>query len=319
MAASAVASAEASGSGEKQSSSSDGTKDEKAKNQKKEDDSNLFLDNIGKIFLSAIGGVILMMLRSSRGTHNRTELRDHIETMAVLDPMEIEDLRLANSELTTEVWGEIQKAVYAAFPSGEATYTEFVSVVVQTMRGIKGEAFTVQLGHLLDRIAIAAMEEAETGATVMAAEEGEMQIGDKGDRMSLLLLFAIFSLALNGGTVERVGVLFDAMRHSSGMGDDERVAEADVVEMVGHLQKSCQLAADAQIVLGESKYPIQDYQKCRPAELVAGGKKTMTDEGMKDLTGTDGDKWDVLEFHRLLRTKSICAWGECYVKKRSLD
>ena len=118
MAASAVASAEASGSGEKQSSSSDGTKDEKAKNQKKEDDSNLFLDNIGKIFLSAIGGVILMMLRSSRGTHNRTELRDHIETMAVLDPMEIEDLRLANSELTTEVWARYRRLYTLRFLRG---------------------------------------------------------------------------------------------------------------------------------------------------------------------------------------------------------
>eukprot|EP00568_Trieres_chinensis_P001179 CAMPEP_0183309438 /NCGR_PEP_ID=MMETSP0160_2-20130417/25341_1 /TAXON_ID=2839 ORGANISM="Odontella Sinensis, Strain Grunow 1884" /NCGR_SAMPLE_ID=MMETSP0160_2 /ASSEMBLY_ACC=CAM_ASM_000250 /LENGTH=228 /DNA_ID=CAMNT_0025473465 /DNA_START=116 /DNA_END=799 /DNA_ORIENTATION=- len=228
--------------------------------------------------------------------------------------MEIDDLRVANSEFTLEVWDSIRKEILSAFPSGRARYEDFVSVVIQTMRGIKGEAFTIQLGHLLDRVAVDVLEETERGTDDEASMSALERDGDLGERtLPLPLLFAILSLALNCNVKDRVQILFEAARMTNGSGDAGEeggtlASEEDVIKMVEHLQHTCQLAPDAQIVYGDQKYPVQQYQKGTAAELVAGAKKTMGEEGIKDFTGDNGDKYDVTDFHRLLRTKSVCAW-----------
>lgn len=323
-------------------SSKDSGKDEKSEKDKKkdkDDDSNLFLDNLGKIFLAAIGGVVLMLVRSSRGTANKTAVRDRIESLSVLDPLEIDDLRVANSELTVEVWDDIVGEVGGAFPDGRASYQDFVSVVVQTMRRLKGNAFTVQLGHYLDRVVVELlddMEEADAAKAKQGAEPSALDAAadaGSGDRtrkdLPLSLLLTVLSLALNAGVNDRVKALFDVMKRYSVEDDTgDTVSEDDVVRMVGYLQQTCQLVPDAQIVYGEMKYPVQQYRRGNATELVAGGSKIMAEEGTKGEAGEkEGDggggddacTYDMTEFQRLLRTKSVCAWGECYVKKRGLD
>ena len=65
---------------------------------------DLFLDNLGTVFLSSIALLILTLVRSSRGTTNKTNLRIAIEQSAALDPFEIDDFRTANDELTPDVF-----------------------------------------------------------------------------------------------------------------------------------------------------------------------------------------------------------------------
>ena len=304
-----------------QEGSKDGGSTDGDKKQKASDKPNIFLDNLGKIFLGAIGAIILMLVRSSRATSNRTSLRDYLENHALLDPLELDDLRVANSELTSEVMEEILDEVCAAFPSGRATYLEFVSVVIQKMNKMKGEAFTIQLGHIVDRVAIAAIADGDDVIEI-SGDAGEKYFAGSSSNttkaeLPLPLLVAMISLALRSTVSDRVRMLFDVMHRTSSCSEEGKVNEADVVNMVGYLQRTSQLVPDAQIVATDVKYPAQEYRKGTPAELVSCAKVLMEEEGFGDPESDDG-KFDRDEFHRILRTKQVCAWGECYRKTKNL-
>mmetsp|Transcript_13572 Transcript_13572/g.38869 ORF Transcript_13572/g.38869 Transcript_13572/m.38869 type:complete len:405 (-) Transcript_13572:366-1580(-) len=330
----AAATADASGNSSSSSNSSkesDG-KDQKEKKKAAADEPNIFLDNIGKLFLGAIGAIILALVRSSRATSNRTALRDYIENHALLDPLEIDDLRVANSELTVEVYERIMADVYAAFPGGRASYEDFVSVVMTTMKGLKGEAFTIQIGHLIDRVAIAAIEkeaelekqnEGAVGSSASDASEmgGVSSIGSNPlkRQLPLPLLFTTLSLALQSDVTSRVRLLFDALQKDSASAEEGTVTEADIIKIVDYLQRTCQLVPDAQIVQTETKYPVQTYREGSPAELVGCAKKLMEDDGLLREETRDAGRYDIVDFHRILRSKQVCAWGECYLKTKNIE
>jgi hypothetical protein len=152
------------------------------------------------------------------------------------------------------------------------------------------------------------------------------------------------SLALNGSVRERVEALYNIL-----IDDDEDqneiesegiqgqieativdyqqkfdstrgrvIEEKDVVQMVGFLQKTCQLVPDAQIIASDTKYPVQEYIVGSPVQLTIHGKEMKKEELSEDALG-DGERgWSCDDFHHLLRSKSICAWGECYVKRKGL-
>lgn len=92
--------AAAAGNESNQIKNDESKKKEKKEKTTKDDDSNIFLDNLGKIFLAVIGFIIGWLVRGSYGTSNRNKLRDSLEDLAALDPLEVDDLRVANSELT---------------------------------------------------------------------------------------------------------------------------------------------------------------------------------------------------------------------------
>ena len=302
------------------------TKDQTGKKKSAADEPNIFLDNIGKIFLGAIGAIIVALFRSSKATSYRTALRDYIENHALLDPLEIDDLRVANSELTVEVYERIMADVYSAFPNGRASYEDFVSVVMTTMRGLKGEAFTIQLGHLIDRVAIAAIEkeaelekQAEVAIGGSASDATEMGGDPTKRQLPLPLLFTVLSLALQSDMSNRVRLLFDALQKDSASAEEGTVTEADIVKMVDYLQRTCQLVPDAQIVQTETKYPVQTYREGTPTELVGCAKKLMEDDGLLREEVKDAGRYDIADFHRILRTKQVCAWGECYRKTKNIE
>jgi hypothetical protein len=255
-----------------------------AASDKKKDDSNIFLDNLGKIFLGAIGLLIGTLVRSSYGTSNRNKVRDELEEKASLDPLEVDDLRVANSELSPDVFRAIMEDVRDTFPLGVATYQDFVRSVRKTMSRLKGDAFTVELGHLLDRAVIAALH-----------DQGKPE----DTQVPVTFLLAALSLSLNSSVEDRINVLFEAMRLKNG-----NVAYQDVRDMVGHLQDTCQLVPDAQVVQAEQKYPTQKYKRGTPSQLV-------------HWEGGSQDAMDVDAFAAIIRSKSVCAWGECYNKKKA--
>jgi hypothetical protein len=82
----------------------------------------------------------------------------------------------------------------------------------------------------------------------------------------------------------------------------EVVTIDEVRRMVGYLQDTCQLVPEAQIIATDKKYPTQQYRCGTPHEIVSW-------EGATDEVDVDG-------FAAILRSKSVCAWGECYHKKK---
>ena len=66
-----------------------------------DDNPNIFLDNLGKIFMATIGTVIVTLVRSSKLGSHKTALKEDVEHSTTLDPMEIDDLRCANSDWFT--------------------------------------------------------------------------------------------------------------------------------------------------------------------------------------------------------------------------
>ena len=312
---------------QQQSKSSSNDNDDKSK--KKKDDSNIFLDNLGKIFLSTIGIVLFMLLRSTQSGNSRTALREDIESTSLLDPLEIEDLRIANSDFTIDVWYKIVNEIKKEFPNrnDKITYPEFLSVVLRVMRGIKGEGFTIQFGHLVDRVVVAELERIGT----VGGNENECNDsndgGNDGQKQSLMqnelplsFLYAALSLALYSTVADRVRALYEIM-----LGDDSNedilsttIAGEQVAGMIQHLQNTCQLVPEAQIVETNSKIPYQTYRVGTGDELTKraregyGGKK-----GSVGVTAEKEGPVSLEEFHAILKSRTVCAWGECYVKKSS--
>ena len=122
--------------------------------------------------------------------------------------------------------------------------------------------------------------------------------------------------------------------------EQKRVDEECIVAMIGHLQRSYQLVADTQVRASDDEwFPFQQYRVGNSHELVAGGKeerKNFLSDGALQVssdgddsgkTGEDGQRrregqergWTCDDFHHLLRSKSVCAWGECYIKKKGLQ
>jgi hypothetical protein len=259
------------------------TTTEAAKPKKKVDDSNIFLDNLGKIFLGTIATIIGTLVRSSYNTSNRNAVRDHLEDVAILDPVEIDDLRIANSELTPEVFRTIMKHVSDQFPHGSCSYENFIPAVRRIMVQLKGDAFTIQLGHCLDRV---------VAEVLLKNQKSSM------DEMPLTLWLATLTLALNSDAPDRIRILYEILEL-----EESPVIFSQIPTMVGYLQETCQLPPDTQIVPTETKYPTQQWEKGTPKDLVPGED------------GTERDLMDVDAFASILRSKSVCAWGECYHKK----
>jgi hypothetical protein len=281
-----------------------------------------FLDNLGKIFLSGIGLIIGSLVRSSYSTSDKTALRTKTEVISALDPFEIDDLRVANDELTPDVFRLIierfEQLGYLGHGEHRIQYEEFVSIVMNTMKGIKNDGFTIQLGHLIDRVIVDILKK-ETEHT-----DGKLDI---------LLLLTALSLCLHSSVKDRVAILFELMQkydsdnvnHDSENNDSEgnnhpRVKLEYVQKMIGNLQKTCQLVPDAQIIETTTKYPYQTHRIGTPEELVGMGQVMKKDELSDKACSTKDDcYWNCQDFHHLLRSRSVCAWGECYVKTRSLD
>ena len=249
----------------------------------KKEASDYFLDNLGTIFLCSIGAIILSLVRTSYGTSNKEKIRNDIEEKASLDPMEIDDLRIANSELDSAVFRRIIQELKQEFATGTATYLEFVESVRNTMASLKGPAFTIELGHLIDRAVVAAMDQLEKS---------------QDEEMPLSFWLTILSLALHSSPNDRIRVLYEALQL-----EDGSVSIKHVQEIISWLQVSSQLTPDSQVVTSERKYPTQQYHRGTFRELLV-------------WEGTENDPIDLEAFADILRSKAVCAWGECYLRKK---
>ena len=302
--------------------------------EKKKDDSNIFLDNLGKIFLSSLGIVLLMLFRSTKSSNSRIALRDEMENEALLDPLEIDDLRRANTDFTIDVWNTIMERVKDEFIAkgvSSVTYPQFLSLVMSVMKEMKGEGFTIQMGHLIDRVVIAELERRRRDDKNNNLDQ-VINVNQESDELPLSFLLASLSLALNSTVADRIRVLYECMRlldtdggggeesntTSSSSSNNNLVSEVQVESMIQNLQSTCQLVADAQIVETNSKVPYQTFRVGTGKELIRraregyGGKK-----GQPGVTREVEGPITMEDFHAILKSRTVCAWGECYIKKTS--
>lgn len=249
----------------------------------KKEDSNIFLDNLGKIFLATIASIVGALIRSSYNTSNRNVVRDMLEDEAALDPIEVDELRIANSELTTEVFRTIAQDLRERCPYDTCSYVDFTKATRQTMMRLKGEAFTIELGHQIDRVV--------TALLVKNKKTDE-------EELPLSLWLVTLTLALNSSTADRLRILYEVLE-----AEDKPVRFHQVPILVGYLQDTCQLPPDTQVVPTETRVPSQQWKKGTPDELVP------WEGAASDIIDLDG-------FAAILRSKSVCAWGECYQKKK---
>ncbi|KAL7455285.1 hypothetical protein ACHAWC_006843 [Mediolabrus comicus] len=293
------------------------------KEKKKDDDSNIFLDNLGKIFLSSLGIVLLMLFRSTKSSNSRIALRDEMENEALLDPLEIDDLRRANTDFTIAVWNTIVERVKNEFIArgvSSVTYPQFLSLVMSVMKEMKGEGFTIQMGHLIDRVVIAELERRRSDDKNNILDE-VTSVNQESDELPLSFLLTSLSLALNSTVADRIRVLYECMLlldTDGGGGEESNTSSVQVESMIQNLQSTCQLVADAQIVETNSKVPYQTFRVGTGKELIRraregyGGKK-----GQPGVTREVEGPITMEDFHAILKSRTVCAWGECYIKKTS--
>jgi hypothetical protein len=256
---------------------------------KKASEKNIFLDNLGTIFLSVIGLIVASLVRSFYGSTRKNVLRDKLEEEAALDPIEVDDLRFANSQMTVSVFRSLVQSLREQFPSGQASYPEFVTHIREQLQS-KHSIPTVELGHLLDRVALQVSTERQTRSD---------------EPQSLTLWLVLLSLALNAAMPDRIRVLYEILENETNDSmETPMVTLLKVRDLVSHLQATSQLVVETQIIPTEGQaYPIQHYHRGTPDELV-------------HWDGSIEDKIDIDALAGILRSKAVCAWGECYSKKK---
>lgn len=303
---------------------------------KKANEPNVFLDNLGKIFLMAIGTVIVTLVRSSYNTSNRNIIRDRLEQIAAMDPKELEEFREANSDLTLGTMRELLSIYYKEHarrsdygPGYTSSYKEFVATIRKVMATKfpkQGESFTIQMGHYLDRIVVDIVERrAEKSASVV----------ENNEELPVALLFTAMISAMNGTVSDRIQILHELLlieeqQQEVGFGINDQsssitsvndaitansVALTRVRDMVGYLQETWQLPPDTQIVPTDRKYPTQLWSRATPEDMLPDSSETSENENNTEGSG-EIEIVDLVDFAAILRRKSVCAWGECYMRAK---
>ena len=349
--------------GENKTSSSSNGKDGKDSSESKSSSfSDYFFDNLGKLFLLAIASIIGTLVRGSYNTSNRNKIRDWIETTSALDPLEIDDLRMANSEFTKIEFTTIMNELYDDYTNNNGanddataiTYDEFVKRVRTVMIKLKGEAYTIQLGHLLDRVVASLVSyyahEDDTSASAATAGDGssasgtmmiDSSISTSSDgianmktidelELPISLWLTVLSLAVYSTAEERIDLLYQVLlkeRQVQQQGQEVPSPSAttststtdsnsnptlrQVVNMVGYLQRTCQLVPDTQVInIPEEYIPTQQFKIATSQELVEAATHVPVIAEAPYLTSEMSHE----DFTLLLTTKPVCAWGECYQK-----
>lgn len=364
--------------------------------------SNVFLDNLGTIFLTAIGGIVAWLIRSYINAQTRNALRDAVECTCPVDPIELDDVRLANNGnpnlgpdaftqllrhpvflSTTKEEQQQPEDTFSSSSSGFPTtranqqdchgrkrtmsYPEFVQAVRTALRQISATGTeedatttTVQLGHILDRIAMAAVLQEDRSGKLHSSPSSTVSTASELSQQQQQSLFALLqttpmpvqfwwtllSLALTGSARDRMNALFEMLLLHKDDDDEEddtssdnynartttaveqRVSMDQVEALVGYLQRSGQLAPDAQIVATSQKVPLQQYAVGTPKDLLLPLQETLLGNESNDTAATstnDNNNSSVCSnrtmidketFATILRSKSVCAWGECYRKTK---
>jgi hypothetical protein len=294
-------------------------------------ENNLFLDNLGKIFGLSLLSIIVFVIRSSKKTSAQTAVKEDIENKAILDPVEIEEMRSVNNELTIAVFRKLCDSVIRdSSEKGytKITYPEFMRLVKEQYKLItKDSSSTLQFGHNLDRILFSLPN-----------------YTDKTE-YTLVFLLTVISMCCYSTVDDRVTLLWDVVRHydavsCGGVGDggdnnnnnktdntsntttnnnnntnNNKVNHKSMQDFLQILATTNQLPPEVYPIETDTRYPFQTYSVATGEDLL---RRLRTEEDAdkvlvtKSLYGAVGDDVGEDEFKRILKAKGVCAWGECY-------
>ena len=129
---------------------------------------DILADHGGKIALVVFGGIVALVYSYYLSGQDRNKIEDKISDEVFVEPYEIQELRYTNN-MDVDSYNEISTQVKRAFPSGQATYKEFLKFLKQDVRvspvpnifmnpsGGSAEGsdrLVLRSTHLLDRIVI---------------------------------------------------------------------------------------------------------------------------------------------------------------------
>jgi hypothetical protein len=322
---------------------------------------------MGTIFLTIIGGIVAWLVRSYLNSQERLAVRNRLEATSAADPIELDDVRVANTNLVRLNVEAFQQAMELVQQSQQLnvssldetgyrmTYPQFVSAVrtallhtIHTDTKSDAAAVTVQLGHVLDRIALSMLQKISSSLPDTVESPSRQLLTTV--TLPLAQWWTLLSLAMDVESPrQRIPVLLQAMAMQSSsmsmsMGGTETDENAlgtnaledhasstltydQVVELVSYLQASCQLAPDAQIVADMSRqYPLQRYAIGSPHQLVdlalatkaatTATANTMATKQQQPELQHEARLFDCQALEAILTSKSVCAWGECYRKAK---
>jgi len=298
----------------------------------------LFLDNLGSIFLALVASLIVFIYRSTVSNGRIDKLRTEIEDTSVLDPMEVNEIRFANTDFTADIYNEIVITLYKQFASNttELNYEEFVPAVMTFLEGNKlKHGLTMQYGHLLDRVVYNLMEtknkQNESGGGFSTVDRSTVDVSsvDYEKPQSLLFFMVLLSLCINSTPAERLDSLHkllvvDAEANNgngnggrNGDGDEKKAPLETIKKLVTHLQTTCQLPPEIQVIETGVRYPFVEHKRATGGELVG--------EALEGLGWKEGEDAKVRtdygvtlgDFVKMLKSRGICYCGECYSGKNS--
>jgi len=269
-----------------------------------EDDESFLSKHGGKVAMVAFTVSMVLLFRYFRSNSKRSEVEEDLADLAVLEPYEIHDLRVSN-DLTAAQYDVICDKMFDAFPQGECTYTEFVAAV----RGMVEGKFHKKLKHmhLLDRLVTGMSFVPGTGHDAHDAHDCER-------RYPLRRLLVAFNTAINAPAAERITSLDRLLKRSVDRPSNLHVTTPEVEALLEDLARTWQIPHEKRTAEDKDKlYPVQGWRVNTAPEMV----KKFRGNHTKELAGMeDPDRFDLPTLEMMLKSGSVCVWGECYGRAR---
>jgi len=253
-----------------------------------------FSRNLGTIFGCVVLGIAGYFYRVVQNNRSRDELVAQIEESCGIEPFEIEDMRSANREFSAEVFADIVRKAQEAFPSGMATYSAFVAFVAAQL------GRTLQQGYLLDRVVIKHLVNNQNCSTYGVQE------GDTNSVLPLPFLLVALSLATCTSVDERVKIYHHLMSQSN----PTEISFTEAATLIEDLKNTCQIPAEKHVHHADVKYPFQKYRLATGEEMLKAS--------LQELKLENTQSFSIHQLLDVLQSRAVCAWGECFSRKRNL-
>ncbi|OQS01364.1 hypothetical protein ACHHYP_01166 [Achlya hypogyna] len=233
----------------------------------------------------AIGGYIY------RGSKNRKffeAIQDEIADATPISPYEAFELRSQN-DITPDVYYKVCAQAKRFFPTNEASVRDFDLCLGSVLNGMQLKNL-----HHLERVLMSLPK-------------------DDAGKCNVDTLLVAFSLAVKGDVADRLKCLYHLQVASA----DTPVTLEQIETILGHVMTTYQVPPEKRVVAVDGKsYPFQEYAIGSAHELLqAAVQAAVKDKSLPEVPPTE---FTLDEFNMLMKSKSICIWGECFSNKRRM-
>jgi len=273
-----------------------------------------------------MGLAVALIYSYFKGNFNEKDAEKEVAREQAVEVEEINEVRFAGSGpgLSQSAFDTLCAKSLARFPSGQASYGEFIAFVLQESRGLFSAPASA---HLLDRVVwkqLARRQKLQQQGVEAAASA---DVVDATAPLPVAFLLTVLNIAVKAPPADRAASLFlvaqrEEEANSSSSSSSVSILAATV--LIQHLADSCQLPSEKQVLLA-GKYPMRTYRKKNAADMVQAHREAEAAEAAKEAAavttpgagarGLGGQRIDREEFVKLILGKQVCAWAECYRQK----